>query len=157
PAQVPAAVSVLLHRCLEKDPRQRISEVAVAKFVVSEHALLPDAAAPKPARMAGGPRASLAAMAVMLTGSALIVALAIPTVRHLLEIPAPEIRLEISTVATPAPLELALSPTDGTSCSWRRETDPNDCGCGHSIRARLDPSWVRTAPLTRSGPPIAVR
>ena len=40
PADVPPSIVTLLKRCLEKDRRQRIEEIAVARFIVAEHAAL---------------------------------------------------------------------------------------------------------------------
>jgi serine/threonine protein kinase len=46
PRDVPPAIITLLKRCLEKDRRQRIGEIAVARFLLDEHATL------SPARVA---------------------------------------------------------------------------------------------------------
>ena len=40
PANVPAAIRALLRRCLEKDRRKRIGDIAAARFALDEHASL---------------------------------------------------------------------------------------------------------------------
>ena len=69
-----------------------------------------------------------------------IVALAIPAVRHLRETPPPsppETRVEIVTPATDQPTDrLRSRPTAGRSSSWPRVTARPVCGCGRWRRRR---------------------
>ncbi len=46
PADVPPQVVLLIQRCLEKDKRTRIGDIAVARLVSSEHATIPARSAP---------------------------------------------------------------------------------------------------------------
>jgi len=58
---------------------------------------------------------------------------------HIREKPAAEpaeMRLEINTPSTSAPLEFALSPEDGTSFSSHPVTDRNGSGCARWTRPR---------------------
>ena len=60
PADVPEQIRLLLKRCLEKDRRARVSDIAVARFLMTETIAAPtplSAAAPQipqPADLAGG-------------------------------------------------------------------------------------------------------
>lgn len=51
PAKSPVAIHRLLHRCLEKDPKQRLDSAAVARIEIDEAARQPT-----PAAQAAGPR-----------------------------------------------------------------------------------------------------
>ena len=131
PATVPPAVITVLRRCLQKDRRQRIrdlGDVSLALEGAFETAAPHTPASARPALLRG----RLAWVALALT-AVVIVALAIPTVRHLRETPPPappETRVEIVTPATGQPASFALSPDgrqivfvasgDGASRLWLR-------------------------------------
>ena len=122
PAATPAALRRLLTRCLKKDPRARLQAIGDARVQIDE--LL--SGAPDDASNATmAPAASSASRsglpwivaAAALTG---LVATAPPIVRHLREAPPlvlPEVRVEITTPATDAPLQFALSP-DGRALAF---------------------------------------
>ena len=131
PATVPPAVVNVLRRCLQKDRRQRIrdlGDVSLALEGAFETAASQTPASATPAWLRGRlPWVALALAALV------IVALAIPTVRHLRETPPPappETRTEIVTPATADPVSFALSPDsqqivfvasgDGASRLWLR-------------------------------------
>ena len=131
PATVPPAVVNVLRRCLQKDRRQRIrdlGDVSLALEGAFETAASQTPASATPAWLRGRlPWVALALAALV------IVALAIPTVRHLRETPPPappETRTEIVTPATGQPTSFALSPDgrqivfvasgDGASRLWLR-------------------------------------
>jgi serine/threonine-protein kinase len=71
PADLSEPVRVLLKRCLEKDRHARISDIAAARFVLSEgdtlvgHAALPAAAPPVPPPSRGRRLATIAAAAIL--------------------------------------------------------------------------------------------
>jgi serine/threonine-protein kinase len=75
PASVPASIRTLIRRCLEKDRRQRIEDIAVARFVLDEPAT--DGAVVPTAARRGGRLAWVAALVVL---AAVAVALAVPPV-----------------------------------------------------------------------------
>src|SRR5262249_31688245 len=72
PAEVPASIVTVLRRCLEKDRRRRIADVAAAQFVLTEYERLSTStAAPSEtsatARSARWPTLSVAAVAMVAT------------------------------------------------------------------------------------------
>ena len=129
--EVPARVRQVLRVCLQKDPRQRaqaIGDVRLALDGAFETAV-PQTTASATAAASRGRLAWIAARAV---AAAVIIALAIPAVRHLRETPRslPETRTDIVTPATDLPTSFALSPDgrqivfvasgDGASRLWLR-------------------------------------
>jgi Tol biopolymer transport system component len=74
PADLPTHIVTLIRRCLEKDRRLRISDIAVARFLMSDGAMLAASATPSaPARLLVGIAAGVAAvLAVALAALALI-------------------------------------------------------------------------------------
>ncbi len=50
PASVPASIRALLRRCLEKDRRTRVADIAAARFALDEHASLGGSPTPLPPR-----------------------------------------------------------------------------------------------------------
>ena len=110
PATVPVAIARLLQRCLDKDPRRRLHDVADARLEIDD-AL----ASREPAGKVQSPRAKTR-LGWMLATAALGVALATAVVLLVLRVPeqAPEIRLDVTTPGTPDPASFAISP-DGRS------------------------------------------
>jgi Tol biopolymer transport system component len=136
PAATPPRVQRLLARCLDRDPRMRLRDIGEARVEIekaiagadeSAVASLPTAPATSAAR---GRLAWIAALAV---AAVVIAAMAMPTVRHLRETLPPEMRVEITTPSTSAPLQFALSPdgryivfvasADGRQRLWLRPLD----------------------------------
>jgi Tol biopolymer transport system component len=111
PAATPASVARLLRRALRKDPRQRLGDIRDARIELEE------ANAETPAVRTPVRRARLATAMALAIAVALIAALAFPAVRHLVEAPPGEMRLDIATPSSPQPLEFALSP-DGRSIAF---------------------------------------
>ena len=140
PATTPAGLRRLLTRCLKKDPKTRLQAIGDARVQIDEllNGAADDASNSTPATLtttasSRGRRPLLAALAV---AAALIAAMATPTLRYLRQPPPstpPERRLEITTPATDAPLQFALSPDgrslvfvatgDGPSRLWLRPLD----------------------------------
>jgi eukaryotic-like serine/threonine-protein kinase len=112
PTTVPTRVSQVLRLCLRKDAKQRVGDIRDVRLAL-EGAFEAAASTTTPAGSWGGRLPWIVATAATLVMGAL----AIPAVRYLRESspPAPaEMRLEITTPATEAPLQFALSP-DGRS------------------------------------------
>jgi serine/threonine protein kinase/Tol biopolymer transport system component len=108
PAGVPAALRRLLRRCLDKDPRQRLRDIADGREHLQDD---PPVSVPAVAVPAAPPRSVMRLRLAWLAGAAaLAVALGIPAARHLREGSPSELRLQISTPGTVAPLHFALSP-----------------------------------------------
>ena len=110
PVDVPPHVRVLIQRCLAKDRRQRIADISVALFVISDPALIGDrssALAPtdirnrSPLWRRATPLAAVVIMSAMLTGAGV----------WWLTRPAPA-SLVRTTIATSGPTILALHGTD---------------------------------------------
>lgn len=115
PTTVPTRVSQVLRLCLRKDPRQRVGDVR--DVCLALEGAFETTAAPTAPAMATSSRRRWPWIAAMAGVTALSAALAIPALQHLRETPTrlpPEMRLEMSTPATDAPLQFALSP-DGRS------------------------------------------
>jgi dipeptidyl aminopeptidase/acylaminoacyl peptidase len=110
PADTPTPIRRLLRRCLEKDRRRRMPDAAAARLEV-EDALTAPAEIPV-AAAAPPPRARWRSVAPV--GAALLVGAAIAvTAMLMVGRSAPEAvvtRLEITTPATAAPFQFALSP-----------------------------------------------
>jgi serine/threonine protein kinase/Tol biopolymer transport system component len=70
PATTPATVDTLLHRCLEKDGRQRIADISVAQFVLDDLADVESATSPS--RYASVARSALWRRLSILSGVGLI-------------------------------------------------------------------------------------
>ena len=132
PSATPPAIRRMLQRALKKDPRQRLGDIRDARLEIEDALNAPPQAAAK--GPAGHPGAKwIAALAVAV---ALIIALAVPTVRHLRETLPSEMRLAINTPSTAAPDEFALSPDgkyiafiasgDGVQRLWLRPLDKTE-------------------------------
>jgi Tol biopolymer transport system component len=127
PAGMKPSIQRMLRRTLRKDVRQRLGDIRDARIEIEEAQADPDAHAVSAARP------QLAWIVALAVVTALTAALAIPAVRHLTETPVPEMRLEITTPSTTAPLVFALSPDgryivfvasgDGPRRLWLRALD----------------------------------
>ena len=74
PASVPASIRALLRRCLEKDRRKRVADIAAARFALDEHASLSGPATTSAALLAHRPL--WRRVAVMTAGALVIAAVA---------------------------------------------------------------------------------
>ena len=136
PATLSRALRTYLERCLRKDPRQRIRDIGDVRLALD--GAFETGPAPLTPTTVTSPRGRLpwiiAAAAVV--GMA---TLAVPALRDLRRTPPPappEMRLEIATPATDAPLQFALSPDgrslvfvasgDGPSRLWLRPLDQTE-------------------------------
>jgi serine/threonine protein kinase/Tol biopolymer transport system component len=103
--KVPPAVRRTIKLCLESDVRKRIRHIGDVRLVLDGAF---ESSAPAPvAASKGGRRDSLTAYAV---GALVLIALAVPALRHLRETPPPETRVDIVTRPTADPTSFALSP-----------------------------------------------
>ena len=137
PANVPAPVHRLLRLCLEKDPknrRQSAGDVRVdLEHVLAEPVVL--APAVRSRRSRGWLLAAAAIAAVT------IIALAVPVVTHLREAASREVRLQVVTPPSRAPLNFALSP-DGRSIVFVASASSSDTAQHLFLRA-LDNTEAR--------------
>ena len=121
PACTPLSIRKLLRRCLEKDRKRRLTDAGAARLEIDDaltaSTTAEGASAPGALAVAASSRGRLPWMAAAAVLAALVGALAVPALRDLRRTPPPapsEMRLEITTPATDAPLQFALSP-DGRS------------------------------------------
>src|SRR6185503_15260979 len=106
PSIVPARVSQVLRVCLRKDPKQRVADIRDVRLAL-EGAF--ETAGPQTTTTSSADRGRrwMAAFAVAALVS---IAMAVPALRYLREMPAPapsETRLDIVTPATNQPLDFA--------------------------------------------------
>jgi serine/threonine protein kinase/Tol biopolymer transport system component len=134
PAAIPLKVRDLLHRCMRKDPKRRLHDIADARIEIEEAEANVD-----PGSIFGQDRAVIhktrwspawivAALAAMVS----VVAVTVAILLVFRQLPPPqELRLDISSPPTADPLSLALSPdgqklvfvadSEGMSRLWLRE------------------------------------
>ncbi len=142
PANVPASVHRVMRLCLEKDPRKRRQWAGDVRIDL-EQALTEPAAVAVSAPLRGFSRKRLAWIA---GAAVLIAALSIPATSRLREAPPPEMRLQIVTPTTRAPLNFALSP-DGRSIVFVAAESPTDT-TEHLFVRSLDETTARAIPGT---------
>jgi serine/threonine protein kinase len=127
PNVVPPHVRQTLRLCLRKSLRERVPDMGAVRLAL-EGAF--ETAAPQTTASSSTPSGRLAWMAALGVAVLGMIALAIPALRYLREMPPPETRLEINTPATDQPTMFALSPDgrqivfvasgDGASRLWLR-------------------------------------
>ncbi len=129
PTTTPQHIRTMLARCLVKEPKQRLRDIGDVRLVLEGafETPAPQATSSATALASRGRRPLIAALAVAVLG---LIALTVPTLRHLRETPPPETRVEIVTPATDRPTDFALSPDgrqivfvasgDGASRLWLR-------------------------------------
>ncbi len=132
PATIPPTVVTVLRRCLQKNAKQRLGDMQDVRLAL-DGAFETVASQTTATASTSHGRVWMGAFAVAVLG---MIALAVPTVRHLRETPTPappETRLEIVTPATTSELSFAVSPDgrqvvfvasgDGVSRLWVRPLD----------------------------------
>ncbi|MEQ1761210.1 MAG: LpqB family beta-propeller domain-containing protein, partial [Vicinamibacterales bacterium] len=132
PASVPPRVRQVLRGCLQKNVKARLAHIQDVRLAL-EGAFETAASQTTSSATSSAPRGRLAWMAAFAVAALGMVAMAVPTLRHLRETPPrplPETRLEIGTPATDQPGSFALSPDgrqivfvasgDGASRLWVR-------------------------------------
>ncbi len=152
PATVPARVVQALRVCLRKDAKQRAHDMADVRLALDgafeTAASASTQTTPPPSR---GRWPLLAALAV---AAALIAVMALPALRDLRRTPPPappEMRVDVTTPATDAPLQFALSPDgrslvfvasgDGPSRLWLRPLDQTEARPLAGTEGAAAPFW----------------
>jgi Tol biopolymer transport system component len=133
PADVPPPVRRLLRLCLEKNAKNRRSDVSDVRIDIEQAMREPERAAVPTAASRRSTRMAWIVAAVM---AAAFASIAVLYFREAPLADQPEMRLEITTPATPAPLDFALSPDgrsivfvasgDGAPRLWLRRLDQAD-------------------------------
>ncbi|MBM3819498.1 MAG: hypothetical protein FJW14_10870 [Acidimicrobiia bacterium] len=149
PSGLSPGLVIYIKRCLHKDPKQRIPDIAAVRLAL-EGAF--ETAAPQVTSSAtASSRGRLLWMVA--TGAAVVgmMALALPAVRHLRETPLPETRVDLVTPATDQPTDFALSPDgrqivfvasgDGVSRLWRRSLATTTAQPLAGTEGALSPFW----------------
>jgi serine/threonine protein kinase/Tol biopolymer transport system component len=106
PTETPEAIRRLLRRCLEKDRAERLKSADAARIEIKE-ALSEPPVTPLPVIPARNPRLPWLVAGIVTLA---FVSIAIVHFREKVPVEAPEMRVDITTPATPVPLEFALSP-----------------------------------------------
>jgi eukaryotic-like serine/threonine-protein kinase len=102
PSELSSAVRALLRRCLEKDRRKRVADIAAAVFVFDEHANLDRAATVLPQR-------SVRRRLFALTAGPLLVAVIATALTWLIARPADRVAPRVSRLLLPASGDAALN------------------------------------------------
>ena len=133
PAETPEAIRRLLRRCLQKDRNRRVNSANDARIEIEDALSTPPAeAVPRAMRT----RRTLLPWIVAAITTLVFAPIAILHIREKPAAEPPEMRLEINTPSTSAPLEFALSPdgryivfvasADGPQRLWLRALDKTD-------------------------------
>ena len=155
PKTTPAMIQKLLRRCLAKDRRQRLDSAADARLEIQD-AIAASADTPHPTADRAPRIRERLAWASAVVGLALALAASWTTARHAPSL-GPEMRLDIATPPTAAPLSLALSPdghmiayvatSDGQSRLWLRMLESGASRAIAGTDGAASPFW---APDSRS-------
>jgi Tol biopolymer transport system component len=130
PANVPASLHRLLRLCVEKDPKQRRQSAGDVR--VDLERALAEPAVPAPVVHDRRSRGVLVAAAAIALAS--IAALAVPAISHLREAMPREVRLQIVTPPSLAPLNFAVSP-DGRLVAFVASASSTDTAQHLFLRA----------------------
>jgi serine/threonine protein kinase len=134
PANLPLKIRTLLLRCLTKDTKQRWQAIGDIRFEL-EHTDLESTGAETQTR-----RPTRLVWTWLVIATVIASLFAVPAVRYLRQTSPTEMRVEINTPSTPAPLEFALSP-DGRSIVF--------VASGNGPQQRL---WLRALDKTDARP-----
>ena len=124
PADTPVAVRRLLRRCLMKDPRARLHDIADARLDIEEALAAPSGDAATTAVVGGLPRQNRWTRVLVAALVILVAVLAVPATRYVRQ-PAPEqlvTRLDVVVPSGVDGISLALSP-DGRQLAFVAATE----------------------------------
>ncbi len=151
PSNVPPALGLFLRRCLQKELKQRVQAIGDVRLAI-EGAF--ETAASQSTQDTTASSRGRWPLQAALAVAALIAAMALPTLRFLRQAPPPdlpEMRLEITTPATDAPLQFALSPDgrslvfgasgDGSSRLWLLPLDETEARPLAGTDGAANPFW----------------
>ncbi len=149
PPHVPAGLAVLLKRCLEKDRRNRVADIAAARFVLNEPAIInPPAAAAHvaAARRLNRERVFWAALFVLAASTAAYLSLrpaAAPEPLRRLSVAIPEGASVGHLALSPdgRRLALTLSAAQGAGQMWVRSLDTSDLHPLPGTTGARSPFW----------------
>ncbi len=158
PAGTPPSIRKLLRRCLEKDRKHRLTDAGAARLEIDDALTASPtgdgASASGASTSTPSSRGRLPWMVATAAAVVGMLAMAMPTLRYLRKAPPPappEMRLEITTPATDAPLEFALSPDgrslvfvasgDGPSRLWLRPLDETEARPLAGTEGAAHPFW----------------
>ena len=152
PSNVPPALGLFLRRCLQKELKQRVQAIGDVRLAIE--GAFETAASQSTQDTTASSRGRWPLQAALAVAAALIAAMALPTLRFLRQAPPPalpEMRLEITTPATDAPLQFALSPDgrslvfvasgDGSSRLWLRPLDETEARPLAGTEGAANPFW----------------
>ena len=149
PAVVPAPITNLIKRCLEKQPRNRVSHIAVAAFAIGESNKQP----PPIATSAAASIPSRRRRAAWIVGAALLVAASAFAVfwSPRRQPPMRQLRLELTTPPSVSPNSLELAPDgraiafvaddEGQSRLWIRALDTGSVRAMRGTEGARFPFW----------------
>ena len=157
PTGTPQAIRRLLRRCLEKDRKRRLTDAGAARLEIDDALTAPMAVdAVSASGVLAAKTSSPGRLPWMVATAAVagMAALAFPALSYLRQAPPPtppEMRVEITTPATDAPLEFALSPDgrslvfvasgDGPSRLWLRPLDQAEARPLAGTEGAVYPFW----------------
>src|SRR5262245_45021654 len=148
PTETPEAIRRLLRRCLQKERRQRLNSANDARIEIEDALSAPPLVAQNNATPISNPRLAwiVAAVATLAFSS-----IALLYFRQKPMPEPPEMRVEIRTPSTTAPLEFALSPDlrymvfvasgNGPQRLWLRALDKTDAQAMAGTDGANDPFW----------------
>jgi Tol biopolymer transport system component len=135
PAATPAHIRELLRRCLVKDPRNRIRDIGDVRIALETVDAVGEQSAPETSRAVIDRAYRIASILLLIA----TLAFSVPAIKYFRQAPLaspPEMRVEIITPPTGAPLEFALSPDgryivfvasgEGAQRLWLRALDKTD-------------------------------
>ena len=151
PSTTPRHIRALLARCLVREPKQRLRDIGEARLAL-EGAF--ETAASPATQATASPHGRLPWMVATATAVVGMIALALPAARYLRQAPPPappEMRVEITTPTTDAPLQFALSPDgrslvfvasgDGAPRLWLRPLDETEARPLAGTEGGTAPFW----------------
>ncbi len=149
PLLVPTHVRQTLRLCLKKSTRERVPDIGAVRLALE--GAFETATSPSTQTTTASSRGRWPWMVALAVAAALIAVLAVPALRHVRETLPAEMRVEITTPATDAPLQFALSPDgrslvfvasgDSASRLWLRPLDRTEARPLAGTEGATAPFW----------------